>query len=118
MYCNFCNAEIPDGSAICPRCGENLQAVASQSFAATPAPQEKRLYVPALVLSIIGLPFALLLPIVTYPCSTIALVFSITKRATHKTTASLVMSIIGLVVALINSIAGVILVYNAGLMLM
>ena len=70
---------------------------------------EKKVHVPSLVLMIIGAVFALLLPIVTYPCSIISLVMSISKRNTHKTTYAIVINIIALVVALINSILGVIL---------
>jgi hypothetical protein len=68
-----------------------------------------RIHVPSLVLSIIGLVFALLLPIVTYPCSIVGLVLAVRKRSEYKTTAALVMCIIGLVLAAANSILGVIM---------
>lgn len=68
---------------------------------------EKKIHVPSLVLMIIGAVFALLLPIVTYPCSITSLVMSITKRHTHKTTYAIVINIIALVAALINSALGV-----------
>ena len=70
---------------------------------------EKKVHVPSLVLMIIGAVFALLLPIVTYPCSIISLVMSISKRNTHKTTYAIVINIIALIVALINSALGVML---------
>ena len=69
----------------------------------------KRVHIPSLVLAIIGLVFALLLPIVTYPCSIIALVQSRKKKQEFKTTAAFVMSIIGLVIAIINSTIGAVL---------
>jgi len=69
-------------------------------------PHIRKTHVASLVLSVIGLVFSLLLPIVTYPCSIVALVMAIRKRDTHKTTAALVMSIISLVVAIINSALG------------
>lgn len=69
----------------------------------------KKVHVPSMVLMIIGAVFALLLPIVTYPCSIISLVMSIQKRDTHKTTYAIVINIIALVIALANSILGVII---------
>lgn len=68
---------------------------------------EKKIHVPSLVLMIIGAVFALLLPIVTYPCSIISLVMSITKRHTHKTSYAIVINIIALIIAVINSALGV-----------
>ena len=67
---------------------------------------QKKIRVPSLVLMIIGALFALILPIITYPCSIVRLVMSITKRNTHKTTYAIVINIIALVVALVNSILG------------
>lgn len=70
---------------------------------------EKKVHVPSLVLMIIGAVFSLLLPIVTYPCSIISLVMSISKRHTHKTTYAIVINIIALIIAVINSALGVML---------
>lgn len=70
---------------------------------------DKKVHTPSMVLMIIGAVFALLLPIITYPCSTISLVMSIVKRRTHKTTYAIVINIIALVVALANSVLGVML---------
>ena len=70
---------------------------------------EKKIHVPSLVLMIIGAVFSLLLPIVTYPCSIISLVMSISKRHTHKTTYAIVINIIALIIAVINSALGVML---------
>ena len=72
-------------------------------------PAVKKLHTPSLVLSIIGLVFSLLFPLVTYPCSIIALVQSVKHGKTHKTTAALVMSVIALPIAVINSIAGAVM---------
>lgn len=71
--------------------------------------ETKKLHIPSMVLMIIGAVFALLLPIVTYPCSIISLVMSINKRKYNKTTYAIVINIIALVVALANSILGVML---------
>lgn len=70
---------------------------------------KKKIHVPSLVLMIIGALFALVLPIVTYPCSIVSLVMSITKRHTHKTTYAIVINIIALIIALVNSTLGVLL---------
>ncbi|MDE6709433.1 MAG: hypothetical protein K2J76_02965 [Oscillospiraceae bacterium] len=68
---------------------------------------EKKVHVPSMVLMIIGAVFALILPIITYPCSIISLVMSITHRKTHKTTYAIVINIIALLLALANSVLGV-----------
>ena len=70
---------------------------------------DKKIHVPSLVLMIIGAVFALLLPIVTYPCSIISLVMSITKRHTYKTKYAIVINIIALVLAAANSALGIML---------
>lgn len=69
----------------------------------------KKVHVPSLVLMIIGALFSLLLPIVTYGCSITSLVMSIVKRHTHKTTYAIVINIIALVLALANSVLGIML---------
>ena len=63
-------------------------------------------HVPSLVLSIIGLIFSILFPLVTYPCSIVGLVQSVKKKGEFKTTAAFVLCIIGLVIAIINSAIG------------
>ena len=70
---------------------------------------EKKVHVPSMVLMIIGAVFALLLPIITYPCSTISLVMSIVKRRENKTKYAIVINIIALIAALANSVLGVML---------
>ncbi|MDE5858946.1 MAG: hypothetical protein K2H23_00915 [Oscillospiraceae bacterium] len=73
---------------------------------------EKQIHTPSLVLMIIGAVFALLFTYVTYVCSTISLVMSIKRRHTHKTGYAIVINIIALAAALVNSILGVIIYFN------
>ncbi len=70
---------------------------------------KKKVHVPSMVLMIIGAAFAamFILPIVTYGCSITSLVMSIKKRHTHKTTYAIVINIIALVLAVANSVLGV-----------
>jgi len=116
INCPQCQREIPDQVAHCLYCGA---AAATQNNGKTAYPgqpeypgytgqptQPRPLHVSSLVLSIIGLVFSILLPIVTYPCSIVGLVKAVKNRATHKTTAAFVMCIIGLVVAIANSAIG------------
>ena len=72
----------------------------------------KTIHIPSLVLMMIGALFALILPIVTYPCSIISLVMSIVNRKTHKTTYAIVINIIALIIALINSALGVLIAFG------
>ncbi len=76
-------------------------------FTTTVEMTNKKVHIPSLVLMIIGAIFALIIPIVTYGCSITSLVMSITKRHTHKTTYAIVINIIALVLALANSVLGV-----------
>ncbi len=66
----------------------------------------KQIHVPSLVLSIVGLVFALLLPIVAYVCCIVGLVLAYKYREANQTIAAMVMCIVGLAIALINSILG------------
>lgn len=72
-------------------------------------PSGKKVHVPSMALMIIGAAFAamFLLPIVTYGCSITSLVMSIKKRHTHKTTYAIVINIIALLLAVVNSVLGV-----------
>lgn len=71
--------------------------------------ETKKIHVPSLVLMIIGAVFALILPIITYGCSITSLVMSILKRKEYNTTFAIVINIIALILALANSILGVLL---------
>lgn len=71
--------------------------------------ETKKIHVPSLVLMIIGALFALILPIVTYVTSIPSLIISILKRESNNTKYAIVINIIALVLALANSILGVIL---------
>ena len=97
INCPECQKEISDLATMCPNCGV---AITPQNV------YEKKVHVASLVLSIIGLVFSILFPLVTYPCSIVGLVMAVKKRPTNKTTAAFVMCIIGLVIALINSAIG------------
>lgn len=69
--------------------------------------ETKRIHTPSLVLMIIGAVFAILLPIVTYPCSIISLVMSVKKKNEYNTKYAIVINIIALVIAVVNSTLGV-----------
>ena len=70
---------------------------------------KKSVHVPSLILMIIGALFALLLPLITYPCSIVSLVFSIKNKETHNTGFMIVINIIALLLALANSVLGVLI---------
>ncbi|MCL2367670.1 MAG: hypothetical protein FWC72_01615 [Oscillospiraceae bacterium] len=69
----------------------------------------KKLHVASLVLAIIGIVFAVLLPIVAYPLLIVGLVLAVSRRKTQQTIPGLVLCIIGLVVAVVNSVLGALL---------
>jgi hypothetical protein len=68
--------------------------------------EKKKVHTPALVLMIVGAVFSIVFPIIAYVCCIISLVFAIKNRKVNKTTATIVIDIIALVVALTNSIFG------------
>lgn len=74
--------------------------------------EKKKVHVPSMVLMIIGAVFSLLFTYVTYVCSIISLVMSIQHRKTHKTTYAIVINIIALLLAVANSVVGVMIQFG------
>ena len=120
MYCPNCGTRLSQDAKYCDNC-RILLPTSSPQFVQQPEPsytqpmaypqpapymppEEKRIHTASLVLSIIGLAFSLILPIVTYPCSIVGLVFAINRKTKNKTTAAFVMCIVGLGLAVIRTI--------------
>ena len=74
--------------------------------------ENKKVHTGSLVLMIIGLLFALIIPIVTYPCSIVSLVLAIKNKELYKTKLIIILNIVALILALINSIFGVLLQFG------
>jgi hypothetical protein len=74
--------------------------------------ENKKVHTGSLVLMIIGLLFALIIPIVTYPCSIVSLVLAIKNKDLYKTKLIIILNIVALILALINSIFGVLLQFG------
>lgn len=79
--------------------------------------ENKKVHTGSLVLMIIGLLFALIIPIfsfpfVTYPCSIVSLVLAIKNKELYKTKLIIILNIVALILALINSILGVLLQFG------
>ena len=117
MHCPNCGNQILLDARFCYNCGMQLPGDQPQPVPypapypmAVPPPAEKKIDVPSLVLSIVGLVFAFFFPFVTFPCSIVGLVFAIKRKKTHKTTAALVMCIVGLALAILITILSVVLV--------
>ena len=142
MYCSKCGAQINDGVQFCPNCGsrqgaaEQQQPTYQQPVSQEPAyqqpvypqpiyqqptyqqpgytaPQQRAKSVAALVLGIIGL-VAWIIPLVGYPVTIVGLVLSVNGMMHKKAyaTGALVLSIIGLLLCIINSVAGAVMGYN------
>jgi len=71
--------------------------------------ENKKVCVSSLVLGIIGLVFSFFVPAVTYSCSIPGLVLGINKRNTHKSSASVALNIIAIVIAVINSVCAIVM---------
>lgn len=66
--------------------------------------------IPSLVLGIVGVVFALILPIVTYGCSIPGLLIGLKdKKRAYKANPGIVLNIVALSVALINSLFAVVI---------
>ena len=79
-------------------------------FAVSKNNKEKKLCVSSLVLGILGLVFSLFVPAVAYACSIPGLVSGIRKsRRDYRASAGIVLNIIALSLALVNSILGVVM---------
>ncbi len=72
--------------------------------------EEKKLCVSSLVLGIVGIVFSLIVPAVAYACSIPGLIAGIRKsRKNYSVSAGIVLNIIALSLALINSVIGVVM---------
>lgn len=120
--CSCCGAPLEPGAAFCARCGTQVPSQPAGESAPFVAPQLEYRGAPiypqksnqgtiSLVLGIIGILFALLLPIIAYPLGIIGIILAVKARKNNepRSTAGLVLSIIALVVAAINSILGILL---------
>ena len=66
--------------------------------------------IPSLVLGIIGVAFALIFPIVTYGCSIPGLIIGLKdKKRAYKANSGIVLNIVALSIALINSLFAVVI---------
>ena len=71
--------------------------------------EKKKNCVSGIVLGIIGIVFSLFVPAVTYSCSITGLALGIKKRKTHNSSAAIVLNIIAIAIAAVNSIIGIIM---------
>lgn len=71
--------------------------------------EEKKTYTAGLTLGILSIPCGLLLAISGWILGIVGIVQNVKNKENYKTTAGLVLSIIGLVVSIANSIAGIII---------
>lgn len=74
--------------------------------------EKRETYTAGLVLGILSIPCGILLAISGWVLGIVGIVLNVKKKAEKNTTAGLVLSIIGLVISMINSIVGVLLYYN------
>lgn len=74
--------------------------------------EKRKIYTNGLVLGILSIPCGLLLAIAGWILGIVGIVQNSKYKDEYNTTAGLVLSIIGLVVSVANSIAGVIMYFN------
>lgn len=102
MICKKCGTVVDDYEKVCPNCGSSMKDLDDELDDDTE--MKKSFYTENLVLGIIGIIFAILLPLITYCVSIVGLVLSIKK----KDKVGIILNSIALVGAVINSIAGVV----------
>lgn len=105
-FCSKCGGKVDGNESFCKSCGETVQKMTTGTN--TYDPSMDKVGGGILALGIIGVVFAILLPIVTYPCSIVGLVLAnndIKSGKTTKTTGK-TLNIVALVIAACNSILG------------
>lgn len=115
-FCSHCGEALEENQMFCTNCGKSIQETsASSSYTYQQSPSQfQQSYTPQysqessskspapIILGIIGIIFAILLPIVTYPCSIVGIVLAARNRPTN--VAGIVLNVIALLIALANSI--------------
>lgn len=104
-FCTKCGAELRDNEFVCSHCGS---AVAEKP--AIPAGVDKP-STSTIVLGVVGIIFAILLPIVTYVCSVTGLALANRDLRDGRTTKKTgkVLNIVALCIAAVNSFFGVLI---------
>lgn len=118
MFCGSCGSKIDqplnvNGSEVCPKCGSLMrqgQSEAQNYGNNYGGGQKNGVHTPSLVLMIIGLIFWIILPIVTY-CTAIPSLVMSAKRTKEFSgcTVIIVLDILAIGLALINSFFGAII---------
>ena len=72
--------------------------------AAAPVDGKKPLDVAALVLGIVAVVAAAFIPLISYACGIIGLVFAIKRRKTKRTTVALILCIVGIVGGVVSNV--------------
>ena len=98
-FCSYCGNEVHEQAVVCVRCG-------------CPIPQQpntqNKSYV-SLILGIIGIVFALLFAIIGHACCITGICLGIKERNRGQSSTGLVLCIVGEVLAVLNSLLGMIL---------
>ena len=71
--------------------------------------EHKKVHVPSMICAVVGLVFALLIPLVTYVFCGAGIAMINKQKMLFNTKPALIISIIALVIALINSVLGVLI---------
>ncbi len=113
-YCERCGNSVGEDAGYCSKCGARLRSGAEWGDGPMYQPVQPQFVKPPagtnpapMVLGIIGVIFAVLLPIIAYPCLIIGLVLANNDiRNGQISTAGRTVNIVGLCIAVCNSILG------------
>lgn len=86
-------------------------AIFSENKPVTENPGKKPVHTASLVLGILSIVFAPLIALIGDVLGIIGIVLACSKRKEHNTKAALICSIIGLVLAVVNNILGILLMF-------
>lgn len=71
---------------------------------------KKKLHIPSMTLGVVGIVFSVFLPIIAYACSIPGLIIGIrSKKKNYNNTAGLVLNIVAISLAVINTTIGIIM---------
>ena len=116
MFCLKCGKEIDNSATVCPYCNsltENAMGGNETFEAKATQPTSSSLGVVAIVMGALGIVLAVLIALLGYIFGGAALAMALVAKGkagfTKQVAAGLVLSIVALVVAVVNSILGIIL---------
>ena len=99
MFCGKCGKELENNTQYCPFCGENVKLID------TTKKTEDSIFIPSLILGIIGICFSMLFALIGHICCIVGICIH-PKKENYSNRNSYYVCIVGEVLSIISSILG------------